>query len=79
MKTISLKLTDGLDQQLAAAARRRRTTKSALVRTALQAFLNERGGKRSGSCLDLAGDLFGSIEAPADLSVNPQHMRGFGK
>ena len=79
MKTISLKLADGVARKLAAAARTRGTTQSSLIRRALQAFLDEGRGTRSGSCLDLAGDLVGSIEGPADLSVNPQHMSGFGK
>jgi hypothetical protein len=79
VKTISLKLADGLDQRLTATARRQRTTKSDLLRTALQAFLNEEIGNRSGSCLDLAGDLVGSVEGPSDLSANRQHMKGFGK
>jgi len=78
MKTISLKLEEGLDQRLTACARTRGTTKSHLVRNALRAFLDEEGETRPGSCLDLAGDVIGSVEGPVDLSVNPRHMRGFG-
>lgn len=78
MRTISLKLEDGLDQRLVAAARMQRTSKSKLVRTAIQAWLDE---KRIGvgSCLDLARDLVGSAEGPSDLSTNPRHMKRFGK
>lgn len=79
MKTISLKLPDGLDQQLAVYARTQRTTKSELVRAAIEAYLNKDGSRRSGSCLDLAGDLIGSVEGPSDLSVNPKHLKGFGR
>lgn len=78
MRTISLKLEDGLDQRLVAAARMQRTSKSELVRTAIQTWLDE---KRigTGSCLDLARDLVGSAEGPSDLSTNRRHMKGFGK
>jgi hypothetical protein len=31
------------------------------------------------SFLSLAGDLAGCVEGPADLSSNPEHLRGFGK
>ncbi len=79
MKTISLKLPDGLDQQLAVHARAQRTTKSELVRAALEAYLKKDGRPGSDSCLDLAGDLIGSIEGPSDLSVNPKHLKGFGR
>lgn len=79
MKTISLRMADGLDRKLSAAARMQRTTKSNLLRTALQTFLNEGSADHSGSCLELAGDLLGSVEGPSDLSANRRHMKGFGK
>jgi hypothetical protein len=31
------------------------------------------------SFLSLAGDLAGCVEGPADLSSNPEHLRGFGR
>lgn len=31
------------------------------------------------SFLSLAGDFAGCVEGPADLSSNPEHLRGFGK
>lgn len=79
MKTVSLKLTEGMDQKLVAAAKRQRTTKSNVVRQALQTFLGDDSGGRMGSCLDLAGDVIGSVDARPDLSTNPVHMKGFGK
>jgi hypothetical protein len=78
MRTISLKLEDGLDQRLVAAARMQRTSKSKLVRTAVEAWLDEKP-IGTGSCLDLAKDLVGSAEGPPDLSTHPRHMKGFGK
>lgn len=79
MKTISLKLTEGMDQKLAAIAQKQRTTKSNVMRLALQMFLGDDSEGRTGSCLDLAGDLVGRVDACSDLSTNPTHMTGFGK
>lgn len=31
------------------------------------------------SALELAGDLVGSLEAPADLSTNKDYLKGFGE
>lgn len=79
MKTISLKLAEGLDQKLAATAKKQRTTKSNLLRLAIQAFLSDDPKNQAGSCLDLARDLVGCVDAPADLSSNPARLKGFGK
>lgn len=78
MKTFSVKLEEGLAQRLSAAARRQRTSKSNLVRHALEIFLDDGKASRAESCLHLAADLFGSVEAPEDLSVNRSHLNGFG-
>ena len=79
MRTISIKLEDGLNRRLVAAARMQRTSKSNLVRTAIHALLDERRGIGAGSCLDLAKDLVGSTEGPSNLSTNCRYMKGFGK
>jgi hypothetical protein len=79
MKTLSVKLPDGLNAKLAAAARQRKTTKSTVVRKALEAvFRNDRKPQR-GSALDLAGDLAGCVEGPGDLSVNKAYFKTFGR
>ncbi|HOZ48506.1 MAG TPA: hypothetical protein PLO37_19725 [Candidatus Hydrogenedentes bacterium] len=78
MKTLSFKLAEGLDQRLAATAKKQGMTRSDLVRMAIETFLSTEHQERPGSCLDLAGDLIGRIEAPTDLSSNPRHMKGFG-
>jgi hypothetical protein len=79
MKTVSLKLPARLDARLTVAARQGRTTKSAVVRKALDAYLNGKKPAKKGSFLELAGDLVGRLEGPGDLSCNPEHMRDFGK
>ena len=79
MTTISLKLPAGLRTRLEAAARRKGTTKSELVREAIEAFLARGVPSGPGSCLDLARDLAGSVEGPRDLSFARKHLRGYGK
>ncbi len=79
MKTLTLKLPESLDSRLTAAARRRGESRSAVVREALEALLGGDDGGRAGSCLDLAADLAGCVAGPGDLSVNPEHLRGYGR
>lgn len=79
MKTLSLKLSDELDARLARVSRDRGAAKSEVVRDALEAyFAGNQNGSRV-SCADLAGDLIGSLEGPADLATNPKHLRGYGR
>ncbi len=76
MTTISLKLPDTVDARLEAEAKRRRTTKSALIRNAVeQAFAKK---KDFISCADLAGDLVGSLRGPRDASTNKKYLEDFG-
>jgi hypothetical protein len=80
MKTISLKLPAGLHAKLELAARRRKQGKSEVVRATLEQFLDgEPAVPRSGSALELAGDLVGCAEDPADLLTNPKFLEGYGK
>ncbi len=79
MKTISLKLTESLDEKLAAVAAKRGASKSALVREALKTYIQNEKSSRPGSCLELAKDLFGSVEGPPDLSFHKKYMKGFGR
>jgi len=77
MTTLSLKLPPALEARLARTARSRGISKSRLVREAIEAHLSRVPEK--GSCLDLAGDLAGSVRAAPDLSSNPKHMQGYGR
>ena len=80
MKSITLKLPEGLHARLAALARARRATKSALVREALEGYLANGVRGEFVSCYDLVADLAGSLKGgPSDLSYNRKHMEGFGK
>ena len=79
MKTLCLKLPPELDAQLTHTAQRNHTSKSKVVRKALEAYLNNCEQASKGSFLDLAEDLVGCVEGPDDLSGNPDYMTGFGE
>ncbi len=79
MVSVSLKLTEALEMKLSAAARKRRQTKSALVREALERFLEEDRVASQGSCFDLASDLVGCVGGPGDLSASESHLLGYGQ
>ena len=69
MKTISLKLSDALDAQLTALIRQRRTSKAAVVRTALEAYLTQERAPQGAAVFDMVQDLCGCVEGAADLEV----------
>ena len=75
MRTVSFKLSGQLDDALSDLARRRNSTRSALVREALQALAT--GANHSVTAM--VGDLVGSLDGPPDLSSNPRHLAGYGK
>ena len=79
MKTISLKLPDNLHVKLNRAARQQGKSKSDVVRDALEQFLNGCREARAITVDELAGDLLGSAEGPADLATNPKYMEGYGR
>lgn len=80
MSTISLKLPDRLLELLEKESRTRRTTKSSLVREALEKTLASKSSAGPATCYDLARDLVGSVKGlPRDLAINPKHMEGFGR
>jgi len=77
MRTVSFKLPEKLDAALNDLARRRKSTRSALVREALEALAK---GKRP-SVTAAVDELIGSLEGegPRDLSTNPKHLVGYGR
>ena len=79
MKTVSLRLADAMDRELSEIAREQATSRSELVRMALETYLANKHAKRKGSCLDLASDLIGSVEGPSDLSTNKEYLKGYGR
>jgi hypothetical protein len=81
MSTLTVKIPEALERNIALAARRERVTKSELVRRAMTKYVMQAGKKSElRSALDLAGGLIGSVRGgPSDLATNPKHMDGYGK
>ena len=79
MKTLSLKLPETLFAKLASAARERGESRSTLVRDAIETFITKNNHAPNGSCLDIAKDLAGCVNGPADLSFSKKRMRGYGQ
>ena len=75
MRTVSFKLPEHLDDALSDLARRRKSSRSALVREALEGLAS--GGRRSVTAAVDA--LLGPLDGPTDLSTHPRHMIGYGK
>lgn len=79
MKTVTVKVPKALAHRLAVVARERGGNQSGIVREALEAHLDQ-PRTATGSCLDLARDLAGSVDsAPPDLSTNRRHLRRYGR
>ena len=79
MRTLSLKVPEHLDGELAREVCRLRVTKSELVRLALEAYLAPGRETDGRSFAARAGDLSGCLEGPADLSWAERHMEGYGE
>jgi predicted transcriptional regulator len=75
MRTVSVKLPADLDEALTKLSERRQTSRSLLIREAVERYT--RGEEKTVG--QLASDLIGSVEGPRDLSTSPKHMKGFGE
>jgi Arc/MetJ-type ribon-helix-helix transcriptional regulator len=79
MPTITVKVSRPLAERLGRAVVRRRSTRSAVVRAALEAHLAAEGEATDGSCFDLTSDLAGRVRGPSDLSTSRRRLRGYGR
>lgn len=79
MTTVSLKMSDTLAIRLEDAARQRGVSKSVLIRSALEVYLESDGTEKPGSALSQAADLAGVLSGPADLSSNKDHLENLGR
>lgn len=79
MTTISLKVPETLAMRLEDAARQRGVSKSVLIRSALEVYLQTDGVEEPGSALSQAVDLAGVLSGPQDLSANEDYLRNFGR
>jgi hypothetical protein len=81
MNTLTIKIPATLESELTAASAAEHTSKSALVRRALETYIAQRKSSAPvASALDKAGDLVGCFAGgPGDLASNPAHLADFGK
>ena len=79
MKAISSRIPERLVAELAAVARRKGVSRSAVIREAVERFLDADEVAHPKSALDLVADFVGVYEGPADLSVNKKYMQGYGE
>lgn len=81
MNTLTVKIPEQLESQIAAASAQEHVSKSVLVRRALESYLAQRKSAAPFvSALDRAGDLAGCFAGgPHDLASNPAHLADFGK
>ncbi len=75
MRVVTLKLPEDLDRRLRVWARQHKTTRSAVLRAALDQYTGE--SRRSVTAL--AGDLVGCFKGPRDLSSSSRHLNGYGE
>jgi len=79
MTTISLKIPDELVARMDAVASAKRTSRSALLREALEEKLEVVASESPPSLYDRSADLCGRQASGAgDLASNPKHLAGFG-
>lgn len=79
MPTISLKIPETLAIRLQAAARERGVSKSVLIRSALEVYLESDNLGIPRSALSQAADLAGVLCGPEDLSTNKDYLENFGR
>jgi Arc/MetJ-type ribon-helix-helix transcriptional regulator len=81
MKTLTVRLPEGLVAEIDAESRERRVSKSDVVRERLQA--RKGTARRQSSSLDTIKDLIGAVDGlPSDLSIRKKHYlkaMGYGR
>ncbi len=79
MKSFTLRLDEALYAKVLSRSKRRRTTRSEVVREALNVYFEKDNGPSKGSAFELAHDLAGIVTGPTDISGNEIHLKGFGR
>lgn len=79
MTTISLKIPEELVSRMDAMAKSKRTSRSALLREALEEKLKTMKRKPPLSLYEQSADICGKGKSGLrDLASNPKHLKGFG-
>ena len=80
MKAFTLKLPESLDHRLTHFARQQKgSSKSEVVRHAIEAYLNSSPQSAEPSGAVMATKWLGLLKGPSDLSTNPKHLDDFGR
>lgn len=79
MKTLTLKIPEKLEAPLTMVAEKRGLNKSEIVCRALIESFSDTKVNRSGTFLDLAQDLAGTINGSKDPSSNKDYFDNYGK
>jgi Arc/MetJ-type ribon-helix-helix transcriptional regulator len=80
MTTVTLKMPEPLARQVRVAAEKRHTSRSAIVRQAVEKYINaDIPDSEQPSAFDLVKEFAGAVKGPADLSSNPRLMKGYGQ
>ena len=79
MKTLTLRLDEALYAKVLSKSKRQKTTRSEVVREALNLCFEKCDGPSKESAFELAHDLAGTVAGPTDLSVNKVHLQDFGR
>lgn len=79
MKTVTLKLSEELENELKIIAQDKGITKSSVIREALVEYLASADRKTGKTFTGLAADLAGSLNGPVDLSTSKKYMQDYGK
>jgi predicted transcriptional regulator len=75
LQTLTVKVPATLSAKIARLAKKRRTTRSVVIRDALE---HASEGERP-SFTEAAAKHIGVASGPGDLSTNPRYLSGFGK
>ncbi|MBN1676727.1 MAG: ribbon-helix-helix protein, CopG family [Kiritimatiellae bacterium] len=79
MTTMTLKVPEALVRKIRAAAEKRHTSRSAIMRRALEKYIDENlPDADQPSAYDLVREFAGTVIGPCDLSTHPRHMKGYG-
>jgi hypothetical protein len=80
MDTVTVKMPEPLARRLGILATRRHLSRSAVVRSAVERYLDADVYPVSNrpSTYDMVKEVAGTIEAPVDLSTSPKHLEGYG-
>jgi hypothetical protein len=79
MELVTVKLPKPLATRLRATARRSGKGMSAIIREGIERRLRSEDRAVTGSVLEAASDLVGSLAGPRDLATNKKHLIGFGR